>query len=956
MSALAVLLIPVIISGAFLAAAWNASPRLKAAEAVVVNLDHPVRVDSTDIALGNELALFLLDYSSPTLEWSYGESLIDARSGLASGRYAAVVVIPADFSSIVTGGGTGGGTGDAVIDIQLSPLTGVNQRQIATALADAAGESVAGTVGQKALRSVSVTLDEVDSELATTTTEAKQAASSAVRLSQLADTASQQSGKVSDTTSQVAGGSREVYQQADDASQQASAVQEANRAAAEQSDGSKEQALANERRTETLKVNAAEVPAAIGAAQEKQETASESADSARSSAAAVAAAGTKIKADAIAVDKATSGYLSLVDQAVNNQQDLSTSITKALNDTKTFVSDVNTVTTAVEKVVDPLGADDKSGRAPQQPQLQRPELGPTIEVADQLAKQLEQTTKQLAADQKQMVSQVASLQEVSSTNASNMSKVCESYDAKIRALNDGSISYPKDFTDAERSAYRQGALDIFNDDQVADGFHEHLTATAQSTTRVDKAAQQLIVPAVPKELADGGLQEQLRVAIEQLKDAAVVKQDLTTGRASAQPPLALASESVRSSVDNLTRTGPLLTSSLQELSTSQQENSSVLNLLAPGGDTAQAMDSQVEQLTASTAAQQKLIDQFTGQLDGVTSNLDDLGGELSPAGQQASLVSSQSSGVNDAATELSNELTKLGEAVGSTDQAAARSVETAQQVEEQSGELAKSANAAAGAAVELGQTVQEVQSQSSTVVTKSGSISQRTASTSSKVTKTTTNPVVDPQEAASIGTETTTLTSAQHLPWATLLVVLSAWFGALAMHLVFQAIPIWARSSSLPAARLVVRVLAPGWLVAVVHALLLGIVAAAVMRLDALTGFAVAGILLIAGAAFMAVNHALHALFGRAGTALSVGLALLTALGEVTTVLPVVYDQLRQLSPLTPALDAIRTTITGGSGTSMDIGTLIIGLVVGLVFGAVALLRTRMAPATVIDTSAPAQL
>ena len=89
---LALVLVPVLIAGGFLWGTWNAGDRLHQVEAAVVNLDEGVTIDDQFIPLGRQLSADLVDSDK---EQNFSWVLADeahAWPGLASGRYAAVVM------------------------------------------------------------------------------------------------------------------------------------------------------------------------------------------------------------------------------------------------------------------------------------------------------------------------------------------------------------------------------------------------------------------------------------------------------------------------------------------------------------------------------------------------------------------------------------------------------------------------------------------------------------------------------------------------------------------------------------------------------------------------------------------------------------------------------------------------------------------------------------------------
>ena len=101
-SVLGVILVPLVLAGGFLWATWDSDTRLGRVEAAVVNEDEPVTIDGQLVPLGRQLAGGLVDSDEDrNFSWVLTDGA-DATEGLASGRYAAVVRIPSDFSARAT--------------------------------------------------------------------------------------------------------------------------------------------------------------------------------------------------------------------------------------------------------------------------------------------------------------------------------------------------------------------------------------------------------------------------------------------------------------------------------------------------------------------------------------------------------------------------------------------------------------------------------------------------------------------------------------------------------------------------------------------------------------------------------------------------------------------------------------------------------------------------------------
>ena len=103
---------------------------------------------------------------------------------------------------------------------------------------------------------------------------------------------------------------------------------------------------------------------------------------------------------------------------------------------------------------------------------------------------------------------------------------------------------------------------------------------------------------------------------------------------------------------------------------------------------------------------------------------------------------------------------------------------------------------------------------------------------------------------------------------------------------------------------------------------------------------AIAGALLVAGLAFTTVNHALAAWAGVWGRLVSGAMLLVTTVCALTYSAPGIFSALRPLSPLSPALDAVRAAVTWQSGALMVV-TLIGWGLLGLLAGVWRIARSR---------------
>ncbi|GAB3711312.1 YhgE/Pip domain-containing protein [Mariniluteicoccus flavus] len=174
-----------------------------------------------------------------------------------------------------------------------------------------------------------------------------------------------------------------------------------------------------------------------------------------------------------------------------------------------------------------------------------------------------------------------------------------------------------------------------------------------------------------------------------------------------------------------------------------------------------------------------------------------------------------------------------------------------------------------------------------------------------------------------------------------LVMVLALWLGALATYLVVQAVSSRALTSSRPTWWLAARSIAPGLAIAAVQALALTVIGQMVLGLSLFKTLSVLALLLLGGAVFVAVNHALVAWFGGAGRIISIVMVTLTAAAGIISAVPWFFDAITPILPLTPVLNGVRAIITDAPGVTGAVGMSLLWLVVALVASVGAVMRER---------------
>ena len=165
-SVLGMILVPLVLAGGFLWATWDSDTRLGRVEAAVVNEDEPVTIDGQLVPLGRQLAGGLVDSDDDrNFSWVLTDGA-DANEGLASGRYAAVVRIPADFSARATSFAENDAAvaEAATIEVRTSEVSGIADPVVGQAITAAATKALNTELTKQYLDGVYVGFNRVAEE------------------------------------------------------------------------------------------------------------------------------------------------------------------------------------------------------------------------------------------------------------------------------------------------------------------------------------------------------------------------------------------------------------------------------------------------------------------------------------------------------------------------------------------------------------------------------------------------------------------------------------------------------------------------------------------------------------------------------------------------------------------------------------------------------------------------
>jgi putative membrane protein len=204
---LGLVLVPLLIAGGFLVAGLNTDNRLHNVQAAVVNLDEPVTVHGQYAPMGRQLTANLVDSQRvENLTWVL-DSEANARAGLNTGAYAAMVVIPKNFSAAATSyGGDAKDAERATIELSTSPVAGVADATLSKAVAMEAATALNESLTSTYLDNIYVGFNDMGKQFTTMSDGASQLSSGTSDLAAGIQQAADGSSKLASGTTALADG------------------------------------------------------------------------------------------------------------------------------------------------------------------------------------------------------------------------------------------------------------------------------------------------------------------------------------------------------------------------------------------------------------------------------------------------------------------------------------------------------------------------------------------------------------------------------------------------------------------------------------------------------------------------------------------------------------------------------------------------------------------------------
>ena len=887
-------LLPLLVAGGLLATTWGRDARLQHITAAVVNLDQAVTLQGQMVPMGRQLAAAMIDRDDDNIDWVLADQPT-ADTGLADGRYSAVVTIPQEFSAAATSFAANDpdAAKQATIQVHTSPAGAVQDGEIARQIASMAVSTVNATITGSYLENVFVGFATTGEQLGTMADSARQLADGA---DQLADGVGQTRvgvtqlagglGTLDEAGSPLSSGGVELAdggnQLASGASQLDDGVQTLAGSVTELTDGAAQ-----------LNAGTAELSGGIGQL----------------------ATGVRDYTDGTAA--AVNGFGSIAGGI---------SQVKAGLDTATFdISALTPLQNGAQGV-----ADEASGLSSGVSAL----ADDATNLADG-ATGLGQSAASLGATARGLVTGAGTL-------ASDATQLADGLRAHRSAL----------------SAYASGSDTITmpdeRTDQAAAQFVESCAAAG-----TDQATCQQMLPAFLGGVRSGWAQGVRAAGTAAVDDLTTAGPGGAALDAAAQTLAADATTWQQQAPGFGTDTDQFVTDAGQFSDDASQFAAEVKPLvddaagLATGAARlAAGIDHLVTTLPASIAASMTPLRSGIDQLDLGASTLATESAQLVTGGTTLADGADQSAaGAAQLADGMSQLTGGLPQMVDGIDQLAAGTSE----LSIGTGTLASGIgtyvdgvsqytaglHAASTGAVALSDGIAALYDGSDQLASGVGTFASKVGEGAEQV------PSFDEAQRQQLSTvvatpvaDTATGFGAPLVPVTTLLLVLGLWCGALALFLVIRPRPSRVLTSSRPTWQLAAATMVPGAAVAVVQALAVGVLGVAVLKLPFGSSVRLIGLLTLASLTFMGVNHALAAWLHGAGRVLAVVLAVVGVAAGTISAVPTAFTSVQGFSPLNPAMNGVRAIVAGTSLTA-PVGLLVAWMIGAGVAGLLAVVAKR---------------
>ncbi|MEL4503314.1 ABC transporter permease [Luteococcus sp. H138] len=403
----------------------------------------------------------------------------------------------------------------------------------------------------------------------------------------------------------------------------------------------------------------------------------------------------------------------------------------------------------------------------------------------------------------------------------------------------------------------------------------------------------------------------------------------------------LHTQRVTAAVSQLNATSATVQRELDTLATSLASGQSGLETVAAGSDAERALTDGASSMTRATTAQASVVQQLTASLSSLNEQMAGLGTSIRGLDSGAQSLSEQNAKASDNATRLAGRVDSLNQTITGLQQStrqvasdAATAVTRTAELQRQISGLQQSSGIVDTRTGAVAESARSHAKQSTTVASRIGDVQTQVPSYDDAERQKLTDVVSQP-------IDTSHSSAFRNIGWISMLMLLSLWIGAMGLHSTFNGISEQARRSSASSRRLLVGELGPAAVVAVLQALAVSMVGQAVLQMSPMRWLMVTGTLVLASLAFAAINHALVAFLRAFGRLIAAACAVVTGVTVLTQAHPTGMGLALGLSPVTPAVNAVRGVMTGVSFPASYLA-LLAWLVVGVLFSSLAILRARV--------------
>lgn len=218
----ALILVPLLAVAALVSLGGNSND--ERVSAAVVNLDEAVELDGQTVPLGRQLAGAILERDGDNIGWTLADAK-NAKDGLQSGQYSAVVTIPKEFSAAATSFSANDAdvARQATVSVQVSDNAPVTDAAVAQEIARLAADTINSQLTESYLDNIYVGFNQVADQFTTIVDGAEQLSDGATELADGTSQASDGAAQLSDGLTTLSENSMELVgggeQLADGASQ-----------------------------------------------------------------------------------------------------------------------------------------------------------------------------------------------------------------------------------------------------------------------------------------------------------------------------------------------------------------------------------------------------------------------------------------------------------------------------------------------------------------------------------------------------------------------------------------------------------------------------------------------------------------------------------------------------------------------------------------------------------------